>query len=97
MDTTTLIVNLIAGLIGGNAVGAAAKSTSLGAVGNSVVGAIGGAGFGWLLPLLGVLGSAAQGGGTDMGALIGNAIGGGVGGAVLTAVVGLIKNKLAAK
>jgi uncharacterized membrane protein YeaQ/YmgE (transglycosylase-associated protein family) len=37
-----LIIQLVAGAIGGNAVAATAKNADLGAIANSVVGAIGG-------------------------------------------------------
>jgi hypothetical protein len=39
---------------------------------------------------------AGSAGGVDVGALIGQAAGGGIAGAILTAIVGLIKNKMAA-
>lgn len=69
--------------------GALLKSLTLGPLGNTVAGAIGGAGLGSLLgPMLG----AAAGSGLDLGPLLGNAAGGGLGGLVATAVVGLIKN-----
>ena len=88
-----LIVQLIAGALGGNAVGATMKNFDLGTLGNSVAGAIGGAGGGTLLTaLLPLLQGAA--GNVDVGALLGRAVGGGVSGAVLTAIVGLIKNAM---
>ena len=37
-----LIIQLIAGAIGGNAVGAAAKNVNLGTAGNTIAGAVGG-------------------------------------------------------
>ncbi len=42
MDITALIIQLIAGAIGGNAAGAALKNLSLGTAGNSIVGILGG-------------------------------------------------------
>jgi uncharacterized membrane protein YeaQ/YmgE (transglycosylase-associated protein family) len=45
MDVTSLIVELISGAVGGNVAGAAIKEKSLGAVGNSLAGIVGG-GFG---------------------------------------------------
>jgi hypothetical protein len=89
-----LIIQLVAGAIGGNAVGAGAKNLDIGTLGNTIAGAIGGAGGGTLLtsllPLL-------QGAGSnlDIGALVGQAVGGGVAGAILTAIVGLVKNAMA--
>ena len=86
-----LIIQLVAGALGGNAAGATAKNLDLGTLGNSIAGAIGGAGGGTLLTtLLPLLQGAA--GNTDLGPLLGQAVGGGVSGAVLTAIVGLIKN-----
>lgn len=89
-----LIIQIIAGAIGGNAAGATMKNLDLGALGNSLAGAIGGAGGGSLLTvLLPMLQGAA--GNVDIGALVGQAVGGGVSGAILTAIVGLVKNAMA--
>lgn len=96
-----LIVQLIAGLFGGNAVGAAAKNLSLGTVGNSVAGLIGGLGGGQLLNLLmsgnaaAAVTDAAAAGGVDIAALLADIASGAVGGAVLVAVVALVKNRMA--
>jgi hypothetical protein len=89
-----LIIQLIAGAVGGNAVGTGVKNVDLGPLGNTIAGAIGGAGGGTLLTaLLPLLQSTA--GNVDIGALVGQAVGGGVAGAILTAIVGLIKNAMA--
>jgi uncharacterized membrane protein YeaQ/YmgE (transglycosylase-associated protein family) len=89
-----LIIQLIAGALGGNAAGAAMKNLDLGTLGNTVAGAVGGAGGGTLLTaLLPMLQGAA--GDVDIAALAGQAVGGGVAGAVVTAIVGLIKNSMA--
>src|ERR1700733_77444 len=89
-----LIIQIIAGAVGGNAAGATMKNVDLGALGNTIAGAIGGAGGGTLLTaLLPMLQGAA--GNVDVGALVGQAVGGGVAGAVLTAIVGVIKNSMA--
>jgi len=96
MSTTlvNLIIQLIAGAVGGNAAGAAMKNIDLGALGNTIAGAIGGAGGGTILTaLLPILQGAA--GNVDIGALLGQAVGGGVAGAIVTAIVGLIKNAMA--
>ena len=82
-----LIIQLIAGAIGGNAAGAAMKNVDLGTLGNTIAGALGGAGGGTLLTaLLPILQGAA--GNVDVGALLGQAVGGGVAGAVVTASSG---------
>ncbi len=89
-----LIIQIVAGALGGNAAGAALKDMSLGTAGNTIAGAIGGGVGGQILTaLLPMLRSAA--GSVDVGALLGQAVGGGVAGAIVTAVVGLIKNKMA--
>jgi hypothetical protein len=86
-----IIIQLIAGAIGGNALGNGVKDYNLGAVGNTIAGAIGGIGGGQiltaLLPML-----AGTAGNVDIGAMVGQAVGGGVAGAILTLIVGLIKN-----
>jgi hypothetical protein len=89
-----LIIQLIAGAVGGNAIGTAMKNVDLGPLGNSIAGAIGGAGGGTLLTaLLPMLQGAANN--VDIGALVGQAVGGGVAGAILTAIVGILKNMMA--
>jgi hypothetical protein len=82
-----LILQLIAGAVGGNVGGAAMKNSSLGGLGNSIAGAIGGLGGGSVLgPLLGM----ASAGGFD----IGNIAVSGVGGIVLQIIAGLIKAQM---
>jgi len=89
-----LIIQLIAGAVGGNATGATMKNLDLGALGNTIAGALGGAGVGTLLTaLLPILQGAA--GNVDIGTVLGQAVGGGVAGAIVTAIVGLIKNAIA--
>ena len=89
-----LIIQLIAGAIGGNAVGAASKDINLGTLGNSIAGAIGGVAGGQFLSAL-IPMMAGVGNNVDIGALASQAVGGGVAGAIVAAVVGLIKNKMA--
>lgn len=70
------------------------KENSLGTVGNSIAGILGGGLGGTLLQM--VMGSAATGGGSmDLTSILSNVAGGGVGGAILMAIVGIIKNKMA--
>jgi hypothetical protein len=90
-----LIIQLVSGAIGGNVVGASARNADLGAVANSIVGAIGGGAGGQLLTAL-IPMLAGDGGNMDIGALVGQIAGGGVAGAILTAIVGALKNKMAA-
>jgi len=93
MDMTSLLIQLASGAVGGNAAGAALKKLSLGTVGNSIVGILGGGIGGQLLGMLGMGGDAAAGA-TDMSSILSSVAGGGVGGAVLLAIVGFIKNSM---
>src|SRR5262245_48195707 len=89
-----LVVQLLAGVIGGNAVGAAFKDYGLGMFGNTITGAIGGGVIGQAMQAL--LPSFANGtGGLDIGMLLGQIVGGGAGGAILTIVAGAVKSAMA--
>jgi len=71
-----LIIQIIAGAVGGNVAGAAGKDVSLGPIGNTIAGAIGGGVGGQILAaLVPVLAQAAST--TDLGALVGQVAGGG--------------------
>ena len=52
MDIITIIIDVMAGAIGGNATGAAAKQYSLGPAGNTIAGVIGGVIGGWIVAKL---------------------------------------------
>lgn len=92
MDITSLLIQLVSGAVGGNAAGAAMKKFSLGTVGNSIVGILGG-GLGG--QILGALGMGAGGdGAADAGSIVSSIASGGVGGAVLLAIVGAIKSAM---
>lgn len=92
-----IIIQLIAGAVGGNGLAAAAKNLSLGTTGNTIAGAVGGVGGTWLAGLIpGLTGLlAGSGAGIDATALVGQGVSGLVGGGVLTAVAALIKNAVA--
>ena len=99
MDIVNLLISLVSGAVGGNIAGAAMKDKSLGGLGNSIAGIVGGGVGGWLLSAMGVLGKAAPAvagaaaaGGMDIGSLIGNIAGSGVGGAIVMLIVGFIKS-----
>ena len=64
MDITSLIIEAVSGAVDGNVAGAAMKEKSLGAVGNSIAGIVGGGLGGTILQTL--MGSAAAGGGMDL-------------------------------
>src|SRR5437899_9743032 len=88
-----LIIQIIAGALGGNGAGNALKDLSLGPLGNTIAGAIGGVGGGQILTAL-IPMLAGVAGGADIGAVIGQAVGGGVAGAIVTIIVGFIKSKM---
>ena len=93
-----MIISLIAGLVGGNVSGVAAKNLSLGPILNSVIGAIGGLGGGQLIDMLGgadAVAGAAEAMGGGLGEMLGQAGAGGVGGLVLTLLAGMIKKAVA--
>ena len=87
-----LIIQLISGAVGGNAAGSVMKKFSLGTLGNSIAGILGGGIGGQLLAALGV---ATGGGGMDIGSIVGSIASGGVGGGVLMAIIGLVKKMIA--
>ncbi len=92
-----LIIQLIAGALGGNAAGAGLKNLTLGPILNTIVGLIGGVGGGQLLSMLGAGGAgdaAAAAANLDIGAIIQSILGGGVGGGALVAIVGALKKAL---
>ena len=98
MDITSLLIQLIIGAVGSNAAGKAVPDKSLGTLGNTIAGAIGGLGGGQLLDMIlggGAMATdAAAASGLDIGAVIQDVAGGGIGGAVLTIVVALIKGAM---
>ena len=89
-----LIIQIIAGLIGGNAAGAGAKNLSLGTAGNSVVGGVGGLLGGLLTNMMAGGGAGLDLPNLDIGALVQSLAGGGVGGAILTVIAGMLKKAL---
>lgn len=89
-----LIIQIIAGLIGGNAAGAGMKNASLGTAGNSVVGGVGGLLGGLLTSMMAGGGAGLDLSNLDIGALVQTVAGGGVGGAILTVVLGMVKKAL---
>jgi len=90
-----LIIQLIAGAVGGNAAGMVLKDQSLGTVGNTIAGVVGGGIGGQILSML--MGGMAAGGGLDIGSIITQIAGGGAGGGALMVVVGIVKKMMADK
>jgi uncharacterized membrane protein YeaQ/YmgE (transglycosylase-associated protein family) len=93
MNLVGLLISLVSGAVGGNIAGAAMQDKSLGTLGNSIAGILGGGLGGWILGALGIL--AQTGGSLDLTAIVGNVASGGVGGAVLLVIVSLIKSAMA--
>lgn len=92
MDLLPLIIQLASGAVGGNVAGSLMKENSLGTLGNSLAGILGG-GLGG--QLLGMLGMAASSGSLDLAGILSSIAGGGVGGGVLMAVIGVIRKAMA--
>jgi uncharacterized membrane protein YeaQ/YmgE (transglycosylase-associated protein family) len=88
-----LIIQLISGAVGGNVAGSLMKDKSLGPVGNSLAGILGGGIGGQLLGLIGLAQSA--GSSMDISSIVGSIVSGGVGGGVLMLIISVIKKALA--
>jgi uncharacterized membrane protein YeaQ/YmgE (transglycosylase-associated protein family) len=84
------IISLVTGAIGGNVAGAVFKNLSLGGLGNTIAGVVGG-GVG--TEILNALGAGAAGGPST----VGNIASSGVGSIVVMLIAGVIKNALAKK
>jgi hypothetical protein len=97
IDMEQILINLIAGAVGGIGVGKSSPKFDLGTAGNIISGLVGGGLLGQIATLLlpSVL-AAAQSGNFSVSGIISQAVAGGAGGAILTAIVGAIKNKAAA-
>lgn len=93
MDITSLIVSLIGGAVGGNLSGAALKEKSLGTIGNTIAGAVGGVAGSYILQAVDVLNTMGLAN-MEVGALATQAGLTAVCGAVLTAIVGFVKSKM---
>lgn len=96
MDLIGIVTNVISGAVGGNVAGLASKETTLGTLGNTIAGAIGGTAGAWILQAVGILSSFGL---ADMsvGSIMGGAATSAVSGGVVTAIIGLIKSKMAGK
>lgn len=92
-----ILINLIAGAIGGVGAGKSSPTFDLGTIGNIVSGLVGGGVLGQIVTLLlPSITAAAQSGDLSIGGIVSHVIAGGAGGAILTALVGAIKNKATA-
>ena len=89
-----ILINLVAGALGGAATGKSSPTFDLGIVGNIISGLIGGGVLGQIVTLaLPSVMAAAQSGDLSVGGVISQLVAGGAGGAILTAIIGAIKNK----
>ncbi|MGB5820085.1 MAG: hypothetical protein WBG90_11430 [Saonia sp.] len=84
-----LIIQLVMGAIGGNVAGKLLKNWSLGTVGNSISGILGGGLGGQLFEMLGLGGVDTSG--IDMSGILGSVASGSVGGGVIMALIGAIR------
>jgi hypothetical protein len=92
-----ILINLIAGALGGVGAGKSSPTFDLGMIGNIIAGLVGGGLLGQIVTLLmPAVMAAAQSGNLSVSGVISQAIAGGAGGAILTAIIGAIKNRAAA-
>jgi hypothetical protein len=92
-----ILINLVAGALGGLGAGKSSPNFDLGTIGNLVTGLIGGGVVGQVVTLLlPTVIAAAESGNLSASGIISQVIAGGAGGAILTAIVGAIKNRAAA-
>ncbi|WP_029040645.1 hypothetical protein [Cucumibacter marinus] len=92
-----LIIQAVAGGVGGVGTGQVAKNVSLGQTGNIIAGVIGGVGGTWLAGIIPGLEGLVGAGGLDAGAIVGQAVTGLVGGGILTGIAGFAKNAMGGK
>ena len=92
-----ILINLVAGALGGVGAGKASPTFDLGMVGNIISGLVGGGILGQIVTLLlpSVV-AAAQSGNLNIGSIVSQVIAGGAGGAILAALAGALKNKAVA-
>ena len=91
-----ILINLVAGALGGVGAGKASPTFDLGAAGNIISGLVGGGVLGIVTLLLPSVVAAAQSGNLTVSGVISQAVAGGASGAILTALIGAIKNEAAA-
>ena len=93
MNILSIVIQLIAGAVGGNVTGKVLKELDLGPVGNSIAGIVGGGIGGQAFGLLGF--GSGGGGSMDIGSLLGSVVLGGAGGGMLLTIVFFIKTSRA--
>ena len=95
MDLTSLLIQLASGAAGGNIAGSLLKNQSLGTLGNTLAGIVGGGLGGNILNSALGIGKVAGATGLDIGTIVSQVAGGGVGGGVLMIIVGILKKMFA--
>ena len=89
-----ILINLVAGALGGVGAGKSSPTFDLGTIGNIISGLVGGGVLGQVVTLaLPSVVAAAQSGNLSVGGIVSQVIAGGAGGAILTAIIGAVKNK----
>jgi hypothetical protein len=97
VNVEQILINLVAGALGGVGAGKASPTFDLGMIGNIISGVVGGGLLGQVVTmLLPSVMAAAQAGDLSIQGIVSQAIAGGAGGAILTALVGAIKNRATA-
>ena len=91
---TDLIVQVVAGAVGGTGAGTILKDLSLGKPGDAISGAIGGGIVGQILGSVLGGGGGGEVGGMDVASVVKDIIGGGAGGAVVMAIIGMVRNAM---
>jgi hypothetical protein len=92
-----LVIQLVAGAVGGNAAGGLLKQLDLGSLGNSIAGVIGGGVGGQILNVIvngGAPMAASPSGALELSSLLTQIVGGGVGGGALMVIVGLVRQAM---
>ncbi len=82
-----ILINLIAGVVGGIGLGKLLPTFNFGVIGNSTLGLLGGGFLGWIVILLLPTTMAAAQGHLSIGGIILQAIVGGAGGAIITVMI----------
>jgi hypothetical protein len=95
MNLTALIIQLIAGALGGNAAGNFSKDVNLGTLGNTIAGALGGGVGGQILNTILGLGGTAAASGLDIGSIVSAFATGGISGGLTALIIGYLKARMA--
>jgi len=91
VDIVSLLIGLGSGALGGNVAGSVMKS-SMGTMGRSITGILGGTGLSFVGQMLGLgVSDPTAGGGLNVSSILSNVVSGGLGGGILTAILGMLK------